>query len=181
MRVLRGLEKVHLSLLNVALSISGVAMILMAFVSTADVVAYLVVGKPFPGANETVEAALAVCVAMTIANAQYRRDHVVVDILTDRFSERGRRLSDFFGVVVGLFCMVLVSIYAWDLAVESVERREAAFTLYSFPIYPWKVLYATGFTIAAFELARQAIRMMLGDASGGSTDRTQDAFEADIQ
>jgi len=181
MELLRKIDNAQRHILNVALSISGICMLLMAFVSTADVVTYLVLGKPFPGANESVEAALCVCVAMTIANAQYRRDHIMVDILVQKFSARGRIISDFGALLVGLFCMVLLSMRAWELAVESFNQRETAFTLYSFPIYPWKILYAAGFSLTAVEFARQLIWMMLGDPNGGAWSGERDDIERSVE
>jgi len=177
MGLLKKVNSAHLLALNIALSISGICMILMAFVGAADVIAYLVLGRPFPGANESIEAALSVCVAMTIANAQYRRDHIMVDIFFQRFSDRRKWVAEFGGLAVGLLCMFLLSIRAWELAIESLNRREVAFTLYSFPIYPWKLLYASGFSLAALELFRQMIWMVLGDANGGARPTAQEDAE----
>lgn len=181
MAVFARVNKVHLSILNLALWTSGLCMVLMAFVSTADVIAYLVIGRPFPGANESVEAALSVGVAMTIAYAQYRREHIAVDIFFQRFTGRRKLVAEMAGLLIGLFCMVLLSLRAWELAIESLNQREAAFTLYSFPLYPWKLLYATGFSLAALEFARQALLMALGDPLGGAKPAIADESQAAIE
>lgn len=156
-------------------------MVLMAFVSTADVVAYLIIGRPFPGANESVEAALSVGVAMMIAYAQYRREHIAVDIFFHGFSGRRKWVAEMAGLLIGLFCMVLLSLRAWELAIESFNQREAAFTLYSFPLYPWKLLYATGFSLAALEFARQALHMAFGDPSGGAKPVAAEESEVAVE
>jgi TRAP-type mannitol/chloroaromatic compound transport system permease small subunit len=156
-------------------------MVLMVFVSTADVVAYLLLGRPFPGAAESIEAALSVGVAMMIANAQYRREHIAVDIFFRKFTRTKKWLAQFSGLLIGLLCMVLLSSRAWELALESFNQREAAFTLYSFPLYPWKLLYAAGFSLAALEFARQILFMALGDPNGGAEPAIGEKMETAVE
>lgn len=181
MKMLKLLDRGLKALVNLALSLAGVGMLFIAFISTADVVTYLVLGQPFPGANESVEVALAVTVAMTLAYAQYRNDHIVVDIVVQSLSPRGKRLSALGSLIVGFLCMGLLAWRGWDLAIESVNVHEAAFTLYSFPIYPWKILYALGLTLAAVEFARQIVWTLLGDPKGGASTRTHDEWEAAVE
>lgn len=134
MKILLQLDKALRGLNNVALSLAGLGMFFIALISTADVVTYLVIGKPFQGASESVEVALATTVAMTLAYAQYRRDHIVVDVLLQEFPAFGKWLSSLGALIAGLLCMILLSWRAWVLAIESVEVQETASTLYSFPI-----------------------------------------------
>ena len=141
------------ALIRIALIFSGLCMLLMLSVSVADVVAYLVLARPFPGANEMVEVALAVCVAMTIAFAHHERAHVRVDLISQQFPKKVARVTG------------LLAYGAWKMAVASVHDRETAVTLYSFPIYPWKVLFAFGFTVAAAESVRQLILACLGKST----------------
>lgn len=155
MTLLLRLDKALRTLNGVALAIAGVGMFFIAFVSTADVIFYLVLGRPFSGANESVEVALAVSVVMTLAYTQYRRQHIVVDIVVQTFSRRGKRLSLVLELLVGLTCMALITWRAWELAGESVQTLETASSLYSFPVYPWKVLFALGLTLATLEFVRQ--------------------------
>ncbi len=155
MNILLRLDKTLRALNGVALAIAGVGMFFIAFVSTADVVFYLVLGRPFSGANESVEVALAVSIVMTLAYTQYRRQHIVVDIVVQTFSPRGKRISLVMELLVGLFCMTLISWRAWVLAIESVYTKETASSLYSFPVYPWKVAFAIGLTLATIEFVRQ--------------------------
>lgn len=181
MNLLKITDTINKYCLNSALAISGCGMFFMAMVSTADVITYLILGRPFPGASESVEVMLAVTVVMTIAYAQYRRNHIVVDIVVQRLPPLGKMLSDFAALIVGFFCMGLLTLCAWELALESVRIKEVAFTLYSFPIYPWKLLYAIGITLACVEFLRQLIWMVLGDRSGGAYCETKDALEGIVE
>ncbi|MDF3072466.1 MAG: hypothetical protein K0S54_133 [Alphaproteobacteria bacterium] len=140
---------------GVALGIAGIGMFFIAMISTADVLFYLVLGRPFSGANESVEVALAVSIAMTLAYTQYKREHIVVDVVVQNFSRVGKRISLVIELVVGLVCMFLITWRAWELALESTKMRETASSLYSFPIYPWKILFAIGLSLAMVEFVRQ--------------------------
>lgn len=137
-------------------------MFLMLAVSTADVLAYLILGTPFAGSNEIVEIALAVCIAMAIVYAHYEKSHVRVDILSEKFSTGTNRAVEIIGLFLCTTCTSLLAYGAWELSIASALERESAITLYSFPIYPWKILFAIGFTIAALEAFRQLVMACLG-------------------
>ncbi|MAL77867.1 MAG: hypothetical protein CMN55_01955 [Sneathiella sp.] len=150
------------NLLWSALIISGLCMFLMLSVSTADVLAYLLIGRPFPGANEIVEIALAVCVAMAIVYAHYSRSHVQVDIISERFSPSLQRIMKIMTFALSTLCTGFLAYGSWLLALTSLQEKETAITLHSFPIYPWKLLFAIGLTLAAIEVFRQFILACLG-------------------
>lgn len=150
------------SLLWAAIFLSGISMLLMMTISTADVIAYLVIGKPFAGANEIVEIALAVCVVMAIVYAHYVRSHVQVDLISERFGPKTRRVTEILSLLFATACTGLLAYGGWLLALTSLEAREIAITLHSFPIYPWKILFAVGLTLAAIEAFRQLILALLG-------------------
>ncbi|MDF2367097.1 TRAP transporter small permease [Sneathiella sp.] len=137
-------------------------MFLMLSISTADVLAYLLLGTPFSGSNEIVEIALAVCIAMAIVYAHYEQSHVKVDIVSENFPIRTKRGVEIIGLFLGTACTTLLAYGAWDLSIASTMERESAITLHSFPIYPWKILFAIGFSIAALESFRQLVMTCLG-------------------
>lgn len=139
-------------------------MFLMLAVSTADVLAYLILGIPFAGSNEIVEIALAVCIAMAIVYTHYEKSHVRVDILSEKFSIGTNRVVEIIGLFLGAACTALLAYGAWKLSIASTMERESAITLYSFPIYPWKILFAIGFSIAALEAFRQLVMACLGQS-----------------
>ena len=146
---------------NGALLLAGCGLFFMTAVCTADVVAYLLLGRPFPGASESVEVVLAITFAMTLAYTQQRREHVMVDIVVQRMSPRWLVVSSLISCSVSLFCMVILAWRSWTLAIESVGAREVSATILLFPIYPWKVLFALGITLAALEVLRQLIQWLI--------------------
>ena len=139
----------------VTVVIAGLCMFLILSIGTLDVLAYLLLKSPFSGANEIVEVVLAVCVAMAIVSAHYTHSHVKVDIISENFPPKINFVVDIFGRFLGAVCTFLLAYGSWRLAIDSVLERETAITLYSFPIYPGKILFAAGLTIAAMESIRQ--------------------------
>ena len=137
-------------------------MFLMLSISTADVLAYLLLGTPFSGSNEIVEIALAVCIAMAIVYAHYEKSHVRVDIISEKFSTGTKRGTEIIGLFLCTVCTSLLAFGAWELSIASALEREAAITLHSFPIYPWKILFAIGLSFAALEAFRQLVMACLG-------------------
>lgn len=156
------MKKIYGNFLWIALSVSGLCMFLMLSISTADVLAYLLLGTPFSGSNEIVEITLAVCIAMAIVYAHYERSHVRVDIISEKFPSRTKRRMEIIGLFLGAACTALLAYGAWKLAIASAMERESAITLHSFPIYPWKIFFAIGFSIAAIEAFRQLVLACLG-------------------
>lgn len=137
-------------------------MFLMLSISTADVLTYLILGMPFSGSNEIVEVAMAVCIAMAIVYAHYEQSHVKVDIISEKFSGKAKRIVEIIGLILCVACTALLAYGAWELTITSILERESAITLYSFPIYPWKFLFAIGFSIAVVEATRQLVLACLG-------------------
>lgn len=181
MSLLRSLDRLVKLLIGLALSLAGIGMLFIATIGTADVITYLVLNQPFPGATESVEVLLAATVAMTMPYAQRRHGHIVVDIVVQRFSPRGRRVAAFGSLLTGLICMALLAWRAWALALESIALRETAETLYSFPVYPWKVVFALGLSLTGVEYLRQLTWMVLGDPLGGTQPDSTDALEIAIE
>ena len=149
------MEKFFGNTLWVTVLIAGLCMFLILSIGTLDVLAYLLFKSPFSGANEIVEVVLAVCVAMAIVSAHYTHSHVRVDIISENFPKKINSVVDIFGRFLGAACTFALAYSSWKLAIDSVLERETAITLYSFPVYPGKILFATGLTIAAMESIRQ--------------------------
>ncbi|MGB6104342.1 MAG: TRAP transporter small permease [Pusillimonas sp.] len=162
-QVLFGLDRALAYLRSAALVLAGIGLFFIAVICTADVIAYVIMRKPFPGVSETVEVALAVTVVMTLAYTQHRKEHVCVDILLVRMSPFWLKVSGFISYIVSLFCMVILAWRAWVLAIESVSALEVSATVHAFPIYPWKILFALGITLAALEVLRQLLHFPSGD------------------
>lgn len=156
------MNRAYKYLMQLALIVSGLCMFLILSLCTADVLAYLLLGKPFSGANEIVEVALAVCISTTIVRAHYEKSHIEVDLISQWFPKGVKRVTEFIALTLAVCCTGFLAYGAWNLAAGSVRDREAAITLYSFPIYPWKVLFALSISIAAAEALRQLVLTCMG-------------------
>ena len=170
---LGGFDRMMRALRAGALVVAGLGMLYMTAVCAVDVVAYILLQRPFPGVSESVEVVLPVTIAMTLAHAQAMREHISVDILTTRMGPRMLKISEMLGLVVALAVLLLLMWRGWSLALDSLSTRESSPSLAGFAIYPWKFIFALALTLAAVEALRQFLHALLsvpdtGASTGGS-------------
>jgi len=74
--------------------------------------------------------------------------HVRTDLFYAKFSKKGQALLDviFFTIIFFSFTMVL-TYKAWDKAIYSTKIFERTFSMWGPPLFPLKIIIATGFTI----------------------------------
>lgn len=101
------LDKIDNLLGRILLILSGAAVLALMLLATGNVVLRLF-HAPFRGTYEIVSFLGAIGVAFALASTQRGRGHIVVDILSSRYSRRVKRLVDalsaaisalFFGIV----------------------------------------------------------------------------------
>src|SRR5512138_1484336 len=91
--------------------VGGAALLLLVLLATANVTMRLF-GVPFAGTYEVVAFLGALVTAGALAHTQRRKDHIMVDIVTDRFPPLVKRLLD--AVSDGLAAL-LFGIAAWQV------------------------------------------------------------------
>ena len=74
--------------------------------------------------------------------------HVRTDLIYAKLSKRGQALLDviFFAIIFFSFCGVL-TYKSWIKAVYSTKIFERTFSMWGPPLFPLKIVIATGFTI----------------------------------
>lgn len=122
---------------------SGIALVLLTLVTTANVVMRLVWESIF-GTIEVV-GWLAVCInGLALAYSQQRREHVAITLFTDRLSWRVQRSLDALGYVVGgLFAAAT----AWGLwfFIGNMIRSGQLSTSLGIIYWPFVVILLIGF------------------------------------
>ena len=147
------------NLANRALGIAAAAIILfMMCLTTMDVVLRYVFNSPLPGVYELQEFMLVGVVFLALAYIQSLKGHIYVDLLTNRFSERGQAVLGILSNSVSLLIFALITwqggLRAWT-AVVSGQRREG---LISYPLWPAKWILAIG---AGFFCLRLALDIVM--------------------
>ena len=128
----------------------GVALIALTLLATANV-GLRIVRAPVGGAYEIVSFLGAIVTAGALGYTQRRKDHIVVDILSDRFPPPVKRVLDgvSHALTLALFSIVAWRTFAWGR--QLMETGELSETL-KVAYYPFVFLVALGFAALALTL-----------------------------
>ena len=119
--------------------IGGIAVFLMMFVGTFDVIACTFFNKPLPGAKEMIQVLMPISVFGFLMYAQLMRRHVEVDILKGRCSRRVIGILNIVAYTVGLFVFVPMTLLTAEGAWHSIIIREYTAGSLGFPMYPARI------------------------------------------
>jgi TRAP-type C4-dicarboxylate transport system permease small subunit len=158
-------------------TVAAATLIGLALAGAIDVVGTWLLDTPVPSVREFSSEFLAILIFFSFAHAQLKREHVAVDLFFARFPGGMQRIVEFVSLNLGF---VIFAVLAWRLggqAFESLEMRERAAALVSFPIYPFKFAVAVASAVAALEYLRQIVTHVTAPAdaprlSGEAAERS---------
>jgi len=116
----------------------------LAGVALYEVVARFMFNRPTVWAHETTALIFGVYVVLLGAYTLLVKQHVRVDILWARLSERGRAIAD---LATSGFSFLFIGALFWlsaEKAVHSIAIRETSVTVFGPPLYPSRVILAIG-------------------------------------
>lgn len=133
---------------KIMLFLAGIAVLSLMLLATGNVV-MRIFHMPFRGTYEIVSFLGAVVIAFSLGYTQKRRDHIVVDILTERFPDVVKETID---KVASLAMTVFFAIVSWQLYVWGMKIMEADEVSETLKIifYPYIFMTAAGFILIAF-------------------------------
>ncbi len=145
-----GLERLAALLRKGLMVAAGAALVALTLLATANV-ALRIVRAPVSGTYEIVSFLGAIVTAGALGYTQKRRDHIVVDILSDRFPPRVKRVLDgaSHAVTLVLFSIVSWRTFAWGR--QLMETGELSETL-KVAYYPFVFAVSLGFAALALTL-----------------------------
>lgn len=139
--------------------VGGAALLLLVLLATGNVTMRMF-GIPFAGTYEIVAFLGALVTAGALAHTQRRRDHIMVDIITDRFPPLLKRMLDAISdaLAAGLF-----GIAAWQVSVWGGKLRESGELSETLQLkfYPFVYATAAGFALLTLVLVLQMFRAVL--------------------
>jgi TRAP-type C4-dicarboxylate transport system permease small subunit len=144
------LDKVNLFLNKILMILGGIAVLSLMTLATGNVV-LRIFHIPFRGAYEIVSFLGAVVIAFALGYTQKRKDHIVVDILTQKFPKRLNRGLDVvnFFVTLIFFSVITWQTYVWGMKIwESKEVSETLKVIY----YPFVFCVSLGFGVLSLTL-----------------------------
>ena len=143
------LEKINIFLNKVLLVLGSVAVLLLMSVATVNVVLRYPFKMPWRGAYEVVGFLGAVVIAFALGYTQKRKDHIVVDILTEKFPKKVNRVLDgvsYFLTTI-FFAIVSWQVFVWGIRIwKSGEVSETLKVIF----YPF--IFSVGFGFVVFSL-----------------------------
>lgn len=157
------IQKLCVSALAVAAMFIGI----LALLGAADIFGTSLLGRPVPSALELSEAGLAIIVFMGLAQAQRRRAHITVDIISGRFRGWAAKASLSLALIAAMAFFGFLAWRGYIAAEQSVAIDERSMGQSSFPIWPGKILLCAGCVIAMLESARQFVRLWCGLEADG--------------
>ena len=142
-----GIERIATVLRKVLMIAGGVSLLALTLLATANV-ALRIFRAPVGGAYEVVSFLGAVVTAGALGYTQKRKDHIVVDILSDRFPAPVKRILD---RVSNTLILAFFSIVSWQTFVYGkrlMTTGEVSETL-KIAYYPFVFLVGFGFAVLA--------------------------------
>lgn len=136
----------------------GIAVLLLMVLATGNVV-MRIFHFPFRGTYELVSFLGAVVIAFALGYTQKRRDHIVVDILTDRYPPIVKEVVDkiaFLAMTI-FFTIVAWQLYVWGMKI--MEGSEVSETL-KIIFHPYIFMTAAGFILLAFTTFIQFLKTL---------------------
>lgn len=144
--------------------VGGAALLLLVLLASGNV-GMRIFRVPFAGTYEIVSFLGALVTAGALAHTQRRRDHIMVDILTDRFSPFVKRMLD---AVSDLLAAMLFGVAAWQVWRWGDRIRESGELSETLQIrfYPFVYATAAGFALLTLVLVVQMFRALLRKSEG---------------
>jgi TRAP-type C4-dicarboxylate transport system permease small subunit len=136
----------------------GAALLILVLLATGNVASRLF-GIPFAGTYEIVSFLGALVTAGALAYTQLRHDHIMVDIVTDRFPPRVKQLLDAVSDLLAavLFGIVTWQLYRWGEKIQLAGEKSETLQL---TFYPFIYGVAAGFALLTLVLLLQTARSL---------------------
>jgi TRAP-type C4-dicarboxylate transport system permease small subunit len=144
------LEKVNVFLNKILMVLGSVAVLLLMAIATTNAFLRIpFIKSTWRGAYETVGFLGAIVIAFALGYTQKRKDHIVVDILTEKFPKRINRVLDGINYFITTIFFAIVSwqVFVWGMKIS--RSGEVSETL-KIVFHPF--IYSVSFGFAVFSL-----------------------------
>jgi len=145
------LEKINNVLNKILLILGSGAVFLLMSVATVNVVLRYPFKIPWRGAYEVVGFLGAIVIAFALGYTQKRKDHIVVDILTERFPKKVNRTLDGISYFVTMIFFAIVSWQVLVWGIKIMKSGEVSETL-KIIFHPFIFCVSLGFAVFSFTL-----------------------------
>ena len=132
--------------------VAGAVLVLLMFLTTADVAGRYFFNAPISGVFDLTQFAVLIMTFLSFAYCAWRGAHVAIELLYNRLGGGMRRMLDRVTNLAGCVLFVLIS---WRAAVQSVDVRgfDETSQMLAIPFFPFYWLVAFGAGLMALVLA----------------------------
>jgi len=132
--------------------LAGVVLLLLALLTTADVVGRYFFNAPIIGVFDLTHFSVLIMVFLGLGYCGFRGGHVAIEFLYDRLNRKTARILDRLINLVGCILFVVI---AWQSVVQSIDVKKygEASQLLLIPYYPFYWLLALGALLFAWVMA----------------------------
>ncbi len=146
---------------KIMMILGGFSVLALMILATGNVV-LRIFHIPFRGTYEIVSFLGAVVIAFALGYTQKRKDHIIVDILSERYPKVVQVLVD---KIADLAMTIFFAIVAWQLYVwgaKIMEAREVSETL-KVVFHPFVFAVGVGFAVLAFTAFVDFLKKLFGE------------------
>jgi TRAP-type C4-dicarboxylate transport system permease small subunit len=131
--------------------LGSIAVLFLMSIATVNVVLRFFFNAPYRGAYELVGFSGAIVIAFALGYTQKRKDHIVVDILTEKFPKHINRVLDGINYFITMIFFAIVSwqVFVWGMKVS--KSGEVSETI-KIVFHPFIYCVSLGFAIFSFTL-----------------------------
>jgi TRAP-type C4-dicarboxylate transport system permease small subunit len=153
------LEQINVFLNKILMIIGGVAVLSLMSLATGNVVLRFFFNTPYRGAYEVVGFLGAIVIAFALGYTQKRKDHIVVDILTERFPKQINRILDAANYFI---TMIFFAIVSWQLFVWGIKIAKSGEVSETIKIifHPFVYCVAIGFLVFSLTLLNDFLKSL---------------------
>lgn len=141
-----------------AFYLSMLAVGLLLFSVSGDVLSKILLGSSIKGAFEISEILFIFIVYLSISYLQSLKEHVALEIATTWLPEKIQKGLDTFGILLGIFIMGIVAWQTSLVALDSIKRSEISMAIINIPLWPGKLVVFLGFGLLFVRLTLDACR-----------------------
>ena len=137
--------------------VGSVAVLLLMSIATVNVCLRFFFNAPYRGAYELVGFLGAIVIAFALGYTQKRKDHIVVDILTEKFPKRVNRILDGINYLITtiFFSVVSWQVFIWGMKIS--KSGEVSETL-KIMFHPFILSVSLGFALFSLTLVIDFIK-----------------------
>lgn len=136
---------------------AGVSLFALMIIMTAHILGRKF-GEPVPGAFEASEQLMVIVFCFPMAEVGLRKNHILFELVVRALSRKAQAILGIVTHVAGLILFTPLTWKAWQIAWTNALIGEYRQGVIDFPIWPFRVALAVGFSVFVIQLVVSLVR-----------------------